>query len=1078
MRPPALLLGLALLPAPLFAGAAPVSIRLDPARAGAEIPASFSGLSYEVAQTMPGPDGEHYFRPDNTRLIALFHTLGIRSLRIGGNTSDRNLRKLPDRADLDDLFAFARAAHVKVIYCLRLFHGDANEDAATAKYLMDRYGELIDTFSIGQEPSAYPVGRVDPRPANERMGAAHEHYPYARYRDQWRQFARAIIAAVPDVRFCGPSVHNNALWTREFITDFAQGYHVALITDHLYPGGAAGKLPSAAVGRDRMLSGALTAVCQKLYDGFVPEARAAELPYRLEEVNSYFNGGARDASDTFAEALWGLDFMHWWAAHGAAGLNFHTGDRVSMNGASQAPHYAAFQSEPGGFRIRPLAYGLKAFQFGGRGRVVPVSLVNREAVNLTAYAVLASDGTLRVTLINREHGADARTAVANLAPGPGWATADAIDLTAPGGDVAAKAGLLFGGAPIAEDGSWKGSWHALPPPEADGTLSLHVPPATAIIVRLRRAAPQAAATTASVTVDFAKAAGPLPDFWNSSGQDQNYLQPLFELNAENIGSVPHGGCTWLRLHDLLKLVTVQGLGSDHPVYDWSRLDRTLDTERRAGLKPFFELMGNPSGFFTSFGDRRQLREWKRFIADLARHLEARYGRAEVRGWYFESWNEPNLVAGRGGLWHSPTEFEHYYDASSEGLKAADPRLRFGGPAVSRVDLPWGNYLSSFFEHCDSGTNALTGEKGVRLDFITFHRKNTPQAMVEVETEAIDRILALHPRFADLAIINDEADSEVGWAKRLVYHATPWYAAFIARSVNEHLLRIFDGGGIAGGRPVRYRLSNDDAFWGTWENRTQFALFRSEGRFAQVNKPSHEARTALALLGDERRAVTGLDLEGPYGAIATVRGEDQAAVLLYHYSDLTDATGPGEATLHLEHLPFSSGRLAIYRIDSHHGDTFRLWRSMGSPAVPTDAQLVQLRAAGELAATDVEPFQGGSLTRELALPLPGVAVVVLSADTADAGDTITGVHLDTFRSLSGQASDVMIRWTSRSWFVRTFEVLHADAPAGPWSRLSPGDQIETGFVWDTPKPGGYIKIRALDYWNRDAGESAAIPVAPS
>src|SRR5437762_9529395 len=131
-----------------------------------------------------------------------------------------------------------------------------------------------------------------------------------------------------------------------------------------------------------MLSGEFFQVYEKLYDGFVPAARTVGLPYRLEEVNSYFNGGAPEASNTFAAALWGLEFMYWWAAHDAAGLNFHTGDRVSMNGEVSAPRYATFTSAPAGFAIRPLAYAFKAFDLGGHGRLVPLTLGNSTALNL------------------------------------------------------------------------------------------------------------------------------------------------------------------------------------------------------------------------------------------------------------------------------------------------------------------------------------------------------------------------------------------------------------------------------------------------------------------------------------------------------------------------------------------------------------------------------------------------------------------------------------------------------------------------------------------------------------------------
>src|SRR6185436_2399868 len=98
---------------------------------GGEIPADFSGVSFEVALVRANEQGVHYFRPDNGPLIKLFGTLGIKSLRIGGNTSDRDAKELPSEADLDSLFAFAKAAGVKVIYCLRLHNGDPAEDAKT-----------------------------------------------------------------------------------------------------------------------------------------------------------------------------------------------------------------------------------------------------------------------------------------------------------------------------------------------------------------------------------------------------------------------------------------------------------------------------------------------------------------------------------------------------------------------------------------------------------------------------------------------------------------------------------------------------------------------------------------------------------------------------------------------------------------------------------------------------------------------------------------------------------------------------------------------------------------------------------
>ena len=59
-----------------------------------------------------------------------------------------------------------------------------------------------------------------------------------------------------------------------------------------------------------------------LYANNLAPVAAAGLRYRLTESNDYLVG-VPGASDAFASALWALDHLHWWAAHGAAGVNFH-----------------------------------------------------------------------------------------------------------------------------------------------------------------------------------------------------------------------------------------------------------------------------------------------------------------------------------------------------------------------------------------------------------------------------------------------------------------------------------------------------------------------------------------------------------------------------------------------------------------------------------------------------------------------------------------------------------------------------------------------------------------------------------
>jgi len=465
-----------------------ITATLDVAHPGAAVSTNFIGLSFEAKLLLPNENGLHYFRPDNQPLINLFHTLGIKSLRIGGNTSDRDVKQLPGSADWDSLFAFAKAADVKVIYCLQLHQGDPQVAAQTVKYIMDHYASLVDSFSIGQEPSAYPVTAVDDRPANERMGPGAERFTYSAFAKEWKRFADAILAAVPTVKFCGPGVHKDPSWARNFIADFGSSNSVTLITEHLYAGGAGGKVPTPEIGRSRMLSDEFLQTYENLYAGFVPMAISNGLPYRLEEVNNYYNGGATNVSNTFASALWGLDFMYWWAEHGAAGLNFHTGDRVAAGNGLLPSKYTAIVSVPNGYEVRPLGYGIKAFDLGSHGRIISTTISNPEKLNLSVYAVLGEDKNLYVTVINKESGSTARTAIVAIELNKaGFKRAEAMRLAVPGNDVAARSGQTLGGDQINKDGHWNAKWNELGSAKSidlvSGFFRVEIPAASAVVIR-------------------------------------------------------------------------------------------------------------------------------------------------------------------------------------------------------------------------------------------------------------------------------------------------------------------------------------------------------------------------------------------------------------------------------------------------------------------------------------------------------------------------------------------------------------------------------------------------------------------
>lgn len=456
--------------------------------AGPAIPRDFAGLSFEASNLNPDKQGQHLFSPENKPLIDLFRAIGIRNLRVGGGTADGPEFKIPGPADIDQLFGFAKAADVRVIYTVRLLRGSIEQDAAIAQYIQQHYASQLVCFQIGNEPDWHsfhtsPGHDRDPRiveTAPEIPGTA-----YPSFLKTWREFAAAIEAAASGAKFTGPDTGSNypvpstkdtdfdgQSWTQRFAHDEKSSGRLLFVTHHDYPGQSA-----AGVSIETAVDSVLSASWPKdrydvLFHHVLEPVEQEGFRYRMTEANDY-TGGVDGASNAFVSALWALDYLHWHAAHGAVGVNFHNKSWIFTD--------TVYRSPDGTFHFNPKAYAFKAFSTGSDGRVNPVSISNSEGVNLTAYAVRA-DRELYVTLINKEHGPQARSASVTLHAAGIKGEVQGMSLEAPGANLTAREGITFGGASITQSG-WNGRWSKLARCKEDRVTVL-VPPASALVVRL------------------------------------------------------------------------------------------------------------------------------------------------------------------------------------------------------------------------------------------------------------------------------------------------------------------------------------------------------------------------------------------------------------------------------------------------------------------------------------------------------------------------------------------------------------------------------------------------------------------
>ncbi len=81
--------------------------------------------------------------------------------------------------------------------------------------------------------------------------------------------------------------------------------------------------------------------------------------------------------------------------------------------------------------------------------------------------------------------------------------------------------------------------------------------------------------------------------------------------------------------------------------------------------------------------RPRIRPWAELVFQWVRHSVERYGQAEVETWYWEVWNEPNILYWRG----TPEEYHKLYDHAADAVKRALPTARVGGPHVAGATSP-------------------------------------------------------------------------------------------------------------------------------------------------------------------------------------------------------------------------------------------------------------------------------------------------------------------------------------------------------------------------------------------------------
>jgi xylan 1,4-beta-xylosidase len=435
-------------------------------------------------------------------------------------------------------------------------------------------------------------------------------------------------------------------------------------------------------------------------------------------------------------------------------------------------------------------------------------------------------------------------------------------------------------------------------------------------------------------------------------------------------------------HDTLGTVRVE---NGKIVYNWSGIDQLYDDLMARHIKPFVELGFTPEAIATSnqtiFYYRANTShpnptEWRNLIAAFARHLEKRYGKAQVRTWYFEVWNEPNL----SGFWQGADQMAYFklYDLTARTLKSVDPELLVGGPATAGAA-----WIPEFLAHVK--------QSGSPVDFVTTHTYGVLGGFLDEEGKS-DTKLDPSPD----AIVGDvrRVRQEIAGSPfpHLPLYITEWSTSYTPRdSVHDSyisapyiLSKLKACEGLAQGMSYwTYSDLFEEPGPPTAPFQGGFGLVNPEG----IRKPAFFAYKYLHALQGNSLATSDPQTmlstkDGNFtGVIWDFEQPNQKVSNRSFYTKVIPDHRAAPVQLQITHLaPNAIYRLKVYRTGYRANDAYTAYLEMGSPKELSAEQIAHLNdITRDLPETDKAVRSGANGVVEFSVPMRSNDIVLVELD---------------------------------------------------------------------------------------------------
>ncbi len=468
------------------------------------------------------------------------------------------------------------------------------------------------------------------------------------------------------------------------------------------------------------------------------------------------------------------------------------------------------------------------------------------------------------------------------------------------------------------------------------------------------------------TCDLAQPSRPFFHFWEHTvGSGHAGLALRADWQAQLRRCHEELGFQHVRFHALLS----DRMGTlvcerNKNLYSFFNADQVMDFLVSIGMRPFVELSFMPetlaSGSVRVFSYQanvtppKSYRRWEELVHKLASHWTERYGANEVREWFFEVWNEPNLKA----FWTGTQKgYFKLYEITAKALKRVDPLLKVGGPATAK-----NAWISDFLGFCES--------RKVPVDFVSTHHYPT-DAFGKAGSNTISQLQHAPPH-----VMRDDVRQVRRQAKGLPIYYTEWNISSNPRDPlhDEPFAAAYAAKIILEARG----LVEGYSFWTFSDifDENYFPSVPFQGGFGLLNlhgiaKPVYRAFELLHRLGTEI-----FEVQGDHETVdAWCVAQPTAATLLLSNHAMPRHRIRKEVVNVRIKSSRSPRRVYTERIDEQHANPRKVWEAMGRPEYLNTAQVEKLKAASRLEKEAQRwTYKNGNLSCAVKIAPHGIAAV--------------------------------------------------------------------------------------------------------